>query len=51
MFTFTPIGFVRSPHTTTAQIPKGPDAKHTAEGVLEIRQDLERPGRSGFSHL
>jgi tRNA (Thr-GGU) A37 N-methylase len=49
----TPIGWVRSPHTETASIPKGPDAKHTAEGVLEIRPELE-PGLldiEGFSHL
>jgi tRNA-Thr(GGU) m(6)t(6)A37 methyltransferase TsaA len=53
MFTFTPIGFVRSPFTATAQIPKGPDAAHTAEGVLDIRPDLE-PGLTdleGFSHV
>lgn len=52
-FTFTPIGVVRSPHTSTAQIPKGPDAKHTAEGVLEIRADLEAglADIEGFSHL
>jgi len=53
MFTFTPIGVVRSPHATTAQIPKGPSAKHTAEGVLEIRKDLEAglADIEGFSHL
>jgi tRNA (adenine37-N6)-methyltransferase len=48
-----PIGFVRSSFTSTAQIPKGPGAHHDAEGVLEIRQDLE-PGLldvEGFSHL
>ena len=39
--TFEPIGTVRSPFTETSQIPKGPGAQHTDEGVLEIRQDLE----------
>lgn len=50
---FEPIAVVRSPHTETSMIPKGPDATHTAEGVLEIRADLE-PGLQdieGFSHL
>ena len=50
---FTPIGFVRSPFTDTAQIPKGPGAEHTAEGVLELRPEL-RDGLTdieGFSHL
>jgi tRNA (adenine37-N6)-methyltransferase len=53
MFTMRPIGYVRSPHQATAAIPKGPDAKHEAEGELEILpafaaglQDIE-----GFSHL
>jgi tRNA (adenine37-N6)-methyltransferase len=52
-FQMTPIGWVRSPHTETASIPKGPSAKHTAEGILEIRPELE-PGLldiEGFSHL
>ncbi|HLE71729.1 MAG TPA: tRNA (N6-threonylcarbamoyladenosine(37)-N6)-methyltransferase TrmO [Vicinamibacteria bacterium] len=48
-----PIGFVRSPFTETAQIPKGLGAEHAAEGVLEILPELE-PGLldiEGFSHL
>ncbi|HLK47771.1 MAG TPA: tRNA (N6-threonylcarbamoyladenosine(37)-N6)-methyltransferase TrmO [Bryobacteraceae bacterium] len=48
-----PIGYVRSPHQSTAQVPKGLGAKHEAEGTLEIRADLE-PGLTdieGFSHL
>jgi tRNA-Thr(GGU) m(6)t(6)A37 methyltransferase TsaA len=50
---FTPIGFVRTPHTATDQIPKGPWATHTAEGVLEIREDLAEGllHVEGFSHL
>ena len=48
-----PIGFVRSPYTDRAQIPKGPFAKHEAEGVLELRGDLEAGllDIEGFSHL
>jgi tRNA-Thr(GGU) m(6)t(6)A37 methyltransferase TsaA len=49
----TPIGYVRSPHQQTADVPKGLGAEHTAEGFLEILpefdaglQDIE-----GFSHL
>jgi tRNA-Thr(GGU) m(6)t(6)A37 methyltransferase TsaA len=53
VYTMTPIGHVRTPFTDTAQIPKGPGAEHSAEGVLEIRPELE-PGLQdveGFSHL
>lgn len=53
MITFTPIGTVRSPYTDTAAIPKGAGARHEAEGVLELRSELE-PGLDdidGFSHL
>jgi tRNA-Thr(GGU) m(6)t(6)A37 methyltransferase TsaA len=53
MLTFEPIGTVRSPYTETSQIPKGPGARHLADGVLEIRDELE-PGLrdiEGFSHL
>ena len=51
--TMMPIGTVRTPFGTTGEIPKGPDAKHDADGVIEIApafeaglQDIE-----GFSHL
>ena len=52
-FTLRPIGFVRSPFTDRAQIPKGPGAKHTAEGTLEIRPELADglTDIEGFSHL
>ena len=53
MITLHPIGVVRSPHTDTAQIPKGTGAKHEAEGVLELLPELE-PALTdieGFSHL
>jgi tRNA-Thr(GGU) m(6)t(6)A37 methyltransferase TsaA len=49
----TPIATMRTPFTETAQIPKGLDAKHDAEGVIDVRPDLE-PGLQdieGFSHL
>jgi tRNA-Thr(GGU) m(6)t(6)A37 methyltransferase TsaA len=53
MFTSKAIGFVSSPYTSTSEIPKGPGAKHDAEGILRIApeyaeglQDVE-----GFSHL
>lgn len=52
-FTFTPIAVVRAPFTDTQQIPKGVGARHSAEGVLELRPDFE-PGLldiEGFSHL
>ena len=48
-----PIGYVRSPFQNSKDIPKGLGVKHDAEGVLEIRADLE-PGLTdieGFSHL
>ena len=48
-----PIGFVKSPYTDTKQIPKGPAARHDAEGFLEINPEFE-PGLldiEGFSHL
>jgi len=53
MITIQPIGTIRSPFTDTAQIPKGPGARHDAEGILEIDPALE-PGLTdieGFSHL
>jgi tRNA-Thr(GGU) m(6)t(6)A37 methyltransferase TsaA len=53
MFTFKPIGLVRSPYTNTDDIPKGLGAKHEAEGVLEILPELEAglTDIEGFSHL
>ena len=48
-----PIGTVRSPYSTTAEIPKGAGAQHDAEGVLEINPELEEGlmDVEGFSHL
>jgi tRNA (adenine37-N6)-methyltransferase len=53
MFTMQPIGMVRSPYTETAQIPKGLDARHDVEGILEILPEFERglADIEGFSHL
>ncbi len=53
MFTFEPIGYVRSPFKTTDQVPKGLGAKHEAEGILEIlpQYDLGLTDIEGFSHL
>lgn len=50
---YTPIGVVRSAYTETAQIPKGPGAQHEAEGVIEIKAELEEglTDIEGFSHL
>ena len=53
MFTPRPIGFIRSPYTGIQAIPKGPGAKHDAEGAIEILSEFE-PGLQdieGFSHL
>lgn len=48
-----PIGFVKSPFRIPAEIPKGLGATHQAEGILEIRADLESglTDIEGFSHL
>ena len=52
-FKMDPIGFIRSPYTDTSQIPKGPGAEHHAEGVLDVRPELEKglTDIEGFSHL
>ena len=49
----TPIGFVRSAFTNPADIPKGLGAQHEAEGILDIRPELEAglADIEGFSHL
>ena len=40
-FSMRAIGYIRSSFTETSQIPKGPGAKHTEEGVLEVAPELE----------
>jgi tRNA-Thr(GGU) m(6)t(6)A37 methyltransferase TsaA len=53
MLSMQPVGFVRSPHQNTGDVPKGLGAKHEAEGVLEIRPEFEAglTDIEGFSHL
>jgi len=53
MFTPQPIGRIRSPYQNTKEIPKGPGAKHEAEGVLEILPEFEAGlmDVEGFSHF
>jgi tRNA (adenine37-N6)-methyltransferase len=53
MITLKPIGAVRSPFTDTAAIPKGPHARHDAEGILDVLPELEAglTDIEGFSHL
>ena len=48
-----PIGYVRSAFQKAGQIPRGLGAQHDAEGVLEIRAELEAglTDIEGFSHL
>jgi tRNA-Thr(GGU) m(6)t(6)A37 methyltransferase TsaA len=48
-----PIGRVRTPFAASGEVPKGLGARHEAEGVIELRPELE-PGLldiEGFSHL
>jgi len=52
-FELSAIGVIHSPYSESGEIPKGPAAKHDAEGVLELRPEFE-PGLAdidGFSHL
>lgn len=53
MFTPQPIGFVRSPFTDAAAIPKGLGAKHETEGTLELLPEfaLGLTDIEGYSHL
>lgn len=53
MFSSRPIGYIQSPYEATKDIPKGPGAKHDAEGVLEILPEFEAGlmDIEGFSHL
>jgi tRNA-Thr(GGU) m(6)t(6)A37 methyltransferase TsaA len=48
-----PVGFVRSPYSETAQVPKGFGAQHNAEGTIEILPEYELglTDIEGFSHL
>ena len=53
MFVMRPVGYVRSPYTETAQVPKGCGARHEAEGLIEIEPEFEEGllDIEGFSHL
>ena len=53
MFTMKPIGVIRSPYLSTADIPKGLGARHEAEGRIEVDPALEAglADVEGFSHL
>jgi tRNA-Thr(GGU) m(6)t(6)A37 methyltransferase TsaA len=51
--TFRRIGVMRTPFADTSDIPKGPDAQHLAEGVIDLEPALQEGLRDvdGFSHL
>lgn len=53
MVTMQPIGTIHSPYSDTKQIPKGPGARHDAEGVIELLPEYEAGlvDIDGFSHL
>ena len=53
MFSYDPIGYVKSPYASTQQIPKGLGAKHEVEGILEIlpQYEIGLTDIEGFSHL
>lgn len=53
MVPMEPIGHVRSPYKEPREVPRGLGAQHNAEGILEIRADLELGLKDidGFSHL
>jgi len=48
-----PIGIVRTPYTSTGEVPKGLGARHDADGTIEIRSEFEKglDDIDGFSHL
>ena len=52
-FTMQPIGTAHTPFRDTGGIPRGRGATHTAEGILELRPELEAglDDIDGFSHL
>lgn len=49
----TPIAIVRTPFSTTSEIPKGLDARHVEDGVIEVDPAFEEGllDIEGFSHL
>ena len=53
MIPMEPIGQVHSPYREPRDVPRGLGATHTAEGILELRPELETglTDIEGFSHL
>lgn len=53
MFSFNPIGTIKSPYASTQEVPKGLGARHDAEGDIEILPEFEvgLTDIEGFSHL
>jgi tRNA-Thr(GGU) m(6)t(6)A37 methyltransferase TsaA len=53
MFTPRPVGYARTPHARTSDIPKGLGARHDAEGIIEILPEFADGlgDIEGFSHL
>jgi tRNA-Thr(GGU) m(6)t(6)A37 methyltransferase TsaA len=52
-FSMQAIGYVRSPYADAREVPRGLGTQHNAEGVLEIKPELELglTDIEGFSHL
>jgi tRNA-Thr(GGU) m(6)t(6)A37 methyltransferase TsaA len=52
-FSMQAIGYVGSPYKDAREIPRGLGTKHSADGVLEIKPELELglTDIEGFSHL
>lgn len=48
-----PIGYVKSPYKDAREVPRGLGTKHSADGILEIKAELELglTDIEGFSHL
>jgi len=53
MIPMEPVGQVHSPYREPRDVPRGLGATHTAEGILELRPELETglTDIEGFSHL
>ena len=47
-----PIGYVKSPYKDAREVPRGLGTKHSADGILEIKPELELglTDIEGFSH-
>jgi tRNA-Thr(GGU) m(6)t(6)A37 methyltransferase TsaA len=52
-YSMSPVATVRTPFTTTSEIPHGLGARHDAVGRIEVRDELEAglTDIDGFSHL